>query len=103
MENEVVLEDIRGFAAAGRIRVTRHGRQRMNERGVTFRDLRHALVNATACKALRNATARKALVNATACKAEDDERWKVYSTDLSGDPLEVILLFLDGLLVVTVY
>ena len=85
MQNRKVLEDVRGFAAAGRIRITKHGRERMNERGVTHRDLRHALENATACK------------------AEDEERWRVYSADLLGDRLEVILVFQDGLLVVTVF
>lgn len=85
MEAKRRVEDVRGFAAAGRIQITKHGRERMNERGVTHRDLRYALENAAACK------------------AEDDERWRVYSTDLSGDRLEAILVFQDGLLVVTVF
>ena len=44
------LEDIRGYALAGRIEVTGHARQRMRERGAVFEDLRHALTTATACQ-----------------------------------------------------
>lgn len=79
------LQDIRGFAAAGRIHITKHGRKRMNMRGVTYADLRHALTNVTACK------------------AGDDEKWIAESTDLSGDPMSVVIAFWDGLLVVTVF
>jgi hypothetical protein len=57
----------------------------MSERGVTYADLRHALMHATACK------------------AGEDGRWIVESTDVSGDPLTVITAFWDGLLVVTVF
>ncbi len=85
VEKRKALEDIRGFAAAGRIHITRHGRKRMNERGVTYADLRHALTNCTACK------------------AGEDEKWIAESTDLSGDRLEVVIAFWDGLLVVTVF
>ena len=80
-----VIEDIRGLAAARRIRITKHGRQRMSERGVTYADLQHGLMNATDCQ------------------AGEDERWIVDSMDMSGDRLRVVLLFWDGVLVVTVF
>lgn len=84
-EKKKVLEDIRGFAAAGRIHITKHGRKRMNERRLTHADLRHSLTNCTACK------------------AGEDEKWIAESTDLSGDPLKVVIAFWDGLLVVTLF
>jgi hypothetical protein len=85
MKNRQVLEDIRGYAAARRVRVTSHGRRRMSERGVTYDDLRYGLMNATECE-----------------QAEQG-RWKVDSIDRSGDRLTVVILFWDGLLVVTVF
>ena len=85
MNNRQVLEDIRGYAAARRIRVLSHGRKRMSERGVTYADLRYGLMNATTCEQVENG------------------RWKVDSIDRSGDQLTAIILFLDGLLVVTVF
>lgn len=85
MSNQKVLEDIRGYAAARRIRVTSHGRRRMSERGVTYADLRHGLMNATACEQGQSG------------------RWNVFSTDISGDPMTAAILFWDGLLIVTVY
>lgn len=85
MEEQRVLEDIRGYAAARRVRLTSHGRRRMSERGVTHDDLRYALMNATACEEAENG------------------RWKVHSMDRSGDPLTAVILFWDGVLVVTVF
>ncbi len=85
MKNQKVLEDIRGYAAARRIRVQSHGRERMSERGVTYDDLRYGLMNATVCEQAENG------------------RWKVDSIDRSGERLTAIILFWDGLLVVTVF
>jgi hypothetical protein len=85
MTNQRALEDIRGYAAARRIRVTSHGRRRMSERGVTYADLRHGLMNATACE------------------QGASDRWNVESTDVSGEPMTAVILFWDGLLVVTVF
>ena len=79
------MEDIRGYAAARRVRVLSHGRDRMSQRGVTYGDLVHALMNTMDCEEGENG------------------RWKVCSRDISGEPLTVILLFQDGLLIVTVY
>jgi hypothetical protein len=85
MKRQRAVEDIRGYAAARRIRVLSHGRDRMSQRGVTYADLLHALMNTTDCEEGENG------------------RWKVCSTDISGDPLTAIVLFQDGLLIVTVY
>lgn len=85
MTSQQVLEDIRGYAAARRVRVSSHGRQRMNERRVTYDDLRYGLMNATACK------------------QTETGRWRVDSVDRSGDRLTAVVLFWDGLLVVTVF
>jgi hypothetical protein len=85
MRNRDVIRDIRGFAAARRVRVTSHGRRRMSERGVTYADLRHGLMNADDCEEGANG------------------RWKVCTSDMSGDPLNVILFIQDGLLIVTVF
>lgn len=84
-EKDAVVADIRGYAAARRIRVLGHARDRMSQRGVTYADLLHALMNAKDCEEGANG------------------RWKVCSTDVSGDGLTVILLLQNGLLVVTVF
>jgi len=85
MTNREALEDIRGYAAARRIRVSSHGQRRMSERGVTYADLRYGLMRATACE------------------EGESGRWTVDSVDMGGDRLTTIVLFWDGLLVVTVY
>lgn len=85
MDSGEVIEDVRGYAAARRVRITRHGRDRMSTRGVTYEDLRYGLMNATACERMENG------------------RWKVDSIDRSGDRLTAIILFWDGVLVVTVF
>jgi len=45
------LADIRGYAAANRIRIVRHAWQRMAERGAQYEDVRHALAGARRCRA----------------------------------------------------
>lgn len=79
------LQDIRGYALAGRIEVVPHASRRMRERGVIVDDLWHALTTATACK------------------AEPEERWRVDSTDLEGDALAVVVALEDGVVVVTLF
>jgi hypothetical protein len=79
------LADIRGFAAANRIRIVGHAWERMGERGAQFEDVRHAL-----------AGARK-------CKAADLGRWKVSGDDLDGDELILVVAIESGVVVVTVY
>lgn len=79
------LADIRGYAGVGRIVLTFHAEQRMGERGVTARDVRHALVNAGRCNGL------------------PEDRWKVYGADLSGEELVLVVVLEDGVIVVTVF
>jgi hypothetical protein len=57
----------------------------MRERGAVFDDLRHALITASACR------------------AEPGERWRVDSTDITGDELSVVVAIEDGVVVVTLF
>ena len=43
------LDVIRGYAAANRITIGDHARQRMRQRGALYGDVRHGLMMATAC------------------------------------------------------
>ncbi len=79
------LLEIRGYAVANRIRISRHAWQRMAERGAQYEDVRHAL-----------ATARH-------CKPQDGGRWKVSSADRDGDELVLVVVIEAGLIVVTVF
>lgn len=79
------LADIRGYAAANRIRILRHAWQRMGERGAQYEDVRHALAGAH----------RR--------RAADQGRWKVSGDDLDGDELTLVVAIEAGAIVVTVY
>jgi len=79
------LADIRGYAAANRIRILRHAWQRMGERGEQYEDVRHALADARRCK------------------AADQGRWKVSGDDLDGDELTLVVAIEAGVVVVTMY
>ena len=79
------LRDIRGFAAAGRVRFSQHAYHRMDERGATERDV------------------IKALANATRCEAANDGRWKASGPDLDGDTLTAVVALESGVLVVTMF
>lgn len=85
-EAPAALEAILGFAAANRIRFTRHARDQMAERGVTRADVRHALLRAS-----------------QAIWQGDKQNWRVNSFDLASDKLRVILAIEDGDVVVTVF
>ncbi|MFO0591780.1 MAG: DUF4258 domain-containing protein [Polyangiaceae bacterium] len=85
MTKKEVLRDIRGLAAAGRVRVTSHGRLRMSQRGVTYADLRYGLTNASDCE------------------AGEEGKWRVWTKDTSGDSLTIILFLQDGILIITVF
>lgn len=84
MTAEDALRDVRGYAAASRFRVTRHAQIGMRERGATFGDVQHALVNAETC-------------------ATEGARWRVNGADRSGDELLVVVALDDGVVVVTVF
>ena len=79
------LENVRGYAAAGRVRVSSHARARMKQRNVRREDL------------------RSALVYAAACSAQVEGTWKVAGPDADGDDLTVVVAIEEGLLVVTVF
>ncbi len=85
MDAATALADIRGYAAANRIRITRHAWQRMAERGAQYEDVRHALAGARRCK------------------AGDQGRWKVFGEDSDGDELICVVTIESGAVVVTVY
>lgn len=78
------LKVVRGYAAAGRIRVTEHARARMRQRGATFADV------------------RSALADATGCGASGPEKWKITGPDLDGDDLTCAVALEGGVVVVTV-
>jgi hypothetical protein len=79
------LADIRGYAAANRIRIASHAWKRMGERGAQYEDVRHALAGARSCK------------------AADLGRWKVSGDDLDGDEIGLVVAIESGVVVVTVY
>lgn len=79
------LADVRGYAAAGRFRLTRHARKRCEERGATFDDVGHALTNARTCS------------------AGEPDRWRVEGPDLDGDSLTVVVAIEAGVVVVTLF
>ena len=79
-----VLEEVRR-CSTGQIVIAGHARERMGERGVTFGDVRHALTNATSCRAQPNG------------------RWRVTGPDLDGDELVLVVVLEAGMVVVTVF
>ena len=88
MTSDEALQDIRGFAGAGRVRFTRHARLRAAERagGTSVGELHvvHALKHATTC-------------------APSDAKWKVTGPDLDGDDLTAVVVLEADVLVVTVF
>ena len=79
------LADIKGFAAAKRVRLTRHAWQRLDERGASEGEVVYALRTANACVGQANGT------------------WKVPSRDVEGDDLTVVVVIEAGVLVVTLF
>jgi hypothetical protein len=80
------LRDIRGYAAANRLRYTAHALARMRERGASRGDVKNALATATVCT------------------AEADTRWCISGgQDLDGEALTVVVVLDDGVLVVTLF
>ncbi len=77
-DERAALADIRGYAAANRIRIARHAWERMGERGAQYEDVRCALANASPCE------------------AQDRERWKVFCADRDGDDLVLIVVLEAG-------
>lgn len=81
-----ILEQVRGLTFAGRWHVDRrHGEPRMRERGLTYADVEHGLLHASAGQ------------------LQDNGRWKLNSDDLDGDELTLIVHVDDEVLVVTLF
>jgi len=81
------LADIKGYAAAGRIRVTMHAEQRMAQRGVQFADVLAAIRSAVTCRQSKDAS----------------NRWIVEGRDRDGDDLAVCCAIEQGVVVITVF
>ena len=80
------LADVRGYAAANRIEFGPHARLRMGQRHAGREDV------------------RQALMTGTSCHAEAGERWRVEGgRDRDGDELTAVVVFEDGVLVVTLF
>jgi len=84
-EGQAALQDVKGYAAAGRVYVPGHARERMAQRGVDDEDVFHALTMATSCA------------------AQPSDRWLVEGPDIDGDPLTVVVVLEAGVVVVTVF
>ncbi len=78
------LKLIQGYAAAGRVELTLHARQRMRERGARREDVLRAIAVATSARA-------------------SDDRWRLDGADTDGDALSVVCVLADGVVVVTVF
>jgi hypothetical protein len=59
----------------------------MRERRIAAEDLHYALCNATRCDRKTNV----------------DEGWRVFGPDLDGDQLAIVVVFEDGMFVVTLH
>ena len=80
-----VLNRIKHLADIRAIRFTRHGRERADERGANFEDVREALMTASTSK-------------------PDGDKYKVEGgRDLDGDSLTVVVAIEEKLLVVTLF
>lgn len=81
------LSEIKRLARLGRVRFSRHARDRMAERGASEPDVRHALVTATS----------------TLCQS-DRASWRLEGGfDLDGDDLVVVLAVEANVLIITVF
>ena len=79
------LEDVRGYARAGRYRILRHAWEEMAEANARERDVHHALANARSCR------------------LQENGRWRVEGEYLDGEELALVVEIEDGLVVVTVF
>jgi hypothetical protein len=86
MTHAEAMQEVRGLAAAGRVRFVGHARKRMGERGARVLDVVHALANATDCRA-----------------ADEPGRWRATGPDRDGDELTAIVEIDNGVLVITIY
>jgi hypothetical protein len=86
MTEQQMLELVRSYTRANRWEVDQyHGRPRMQQRGVSFADVEHALLHAVRCQ------------------VQDNGRWKLVSHDIDGDDLTIIAIVDDEVLVITLF
>ena len=85
MKAAEALAEVRGLAAAGRIQLSSHARKRCLERRILFGDV------------------RAALSEARECSEQEEGRWRVVGDDLGGDALTAVIVFDDGVIVVTLF
>jgi hypothetical protein len=79
------LRDARGFAGANRVRIVKHARDRMDQRGAVYADVVHALVHAMSC-----------------CPGDRLGRWEITGPDTEGVSLTAVVVFDDKVIVITV-
>lgn len=81
-----MLELVCSYTRANRWEVDQyHALPRMRQRGVSFADVEHALLNATQCR------------------VQENGRWRLVSCDLDGDDLTLIAVVDDEVLVITLF
>lgn len=86
MTEQQMLELVRSYTRANRWEVEQHhGRPRMQQRGVSFADVEHALLNAMQCR------------------VQENGRWKLVSRDLDGDDLTLVVTVDDEVIVITLF
>jgi hypothetical protein len=81
------LEDVRGYAKAGRIMMSGHADQEMRNAGATFADVQRALSNAQKCRPSK----------------DSPDRWVITGPDLDEDDLTLVVVIESGVIVVTVW
>jgi len=81
----IALKDINGYAAANRITLTDHAIRRARQRNASIADIRHGLMTAQTCK------------------DQNDGTWKVFSEDLDGDELILIVALQSEDLIITLF
>jgi hypothetical protein len=86
MDAGEALKLIIGYAAANRIILTPHARDRMKRRGATLQDIRHGLVNATVCH-----------------WQSEHGTWRVPSVDRDGDELTMAVALEGANVIVTLF
>jgi Domain of unknown function (DUF4258) len=79
------LADVRGYAAAGRYRLSKHAQVRAAERNVRARDV------------------RRALCSAALCKGQGEGTWKVTGPEADGDDLVLVVAIEGEVIVVTLF
>ena len=85
MTADEVLAQARGLASVNRLRYSGHGIDEAIEASADDADVRHALVHARSCRPGRV-----------------KGRWVITGPDWDGDDLDVVIVFEDEIVVITV-